>query len=76
MYTHLKERKYYEDLYDKFTVEDARRGMVYYEDFYVEFEGKLPKGEKIDRPGNAFLINVFYMETVGNKLLSRYEERD
>ena len=76
MYTHLKERKYYEDLYDKFTIEDARRGMVYYEDFYAEFEGKLPKGEKLDKPGNAFLLNVFYMETVGNKLLDRYEKRD
>lgn len=76
MYTHLKERKYYEDLYDKFTIEDARRGMVYYDDFYTEFEGKLPKGEKLDKPGNAFLLNVFYMETVGNELLDRYEKRD
>lgn len=76
MYTHLKERKYYEDLYDKFTVEEARRGMVHYDKFYAEFESKLPKGEKIDRPGNAFLINVFYMETVGNELLDRYEKRD
>ena len=76
MYTHLKEHKYYEDLYDKFTIEDARRGMVYYDDFYTEFEGKLPKGEKLDKPGNAFLLNVFYMETVGNELLDRYEKRD
>lgn len=76
MYTHLKERKFYEDLYDKFTVEDARRCIVYYEDFYSEFESKLPKGEKLDKPGNAFLLNVFYMETVGNNLLSRYENRD
>ena len=76
MYTHLKERKYYEDLYDKFTIEAARRGMVHYDKFYSEFESKLPKDEKIDRPGNAFLINVFYMETVGNELLHRYEKRD
>ena len=76
MYKRLKERKYYEDLYDKFTVEDARRRMVYYEDFYTEFESKLPKGETLDKPGNAFLLNVFYMETVGNDLLNRYENRD
>lgn len=76
MYTHLKERKYYEDLYDKFTIENARRGMVHYDKFYAEFESKLPKDEKMDRPGNAFLINVFYMETVGNELLDRYEKRD
>lgn len=76
MYTHLKERAYYEDLYDKHTVEWARRGMVHYDKFYADFESKLPKDEKIDRPGNAFLINVFYMETVGNDLLRRYEERE
>jgi len=50
--------------------------MVYYDDFYSEFEKKLPKGEKLDKPGNAFLLNVFYMETVGNKLLRRYEQRE
>ena len=51
-------------------------GMRYYDDFYKDFEDKLPKDEKIDRPGNAFLLNVFYMETVGNELLDRYEKRD
>lgn len=76
MYVHLKERKYYEDLYDKFTVEDARRGMVYYDKFYTEFETKLPKDEKIERPGNVFVLNVFYMQTVGNELLTRYEKRN
>lgn len=76
MYTHLKERTYYEDLYDKHTVEWARRGMVHYDKFYADFESKLPKDEKIYGPGNAFLINVFYMETVGNDLLKRYDERE
>ena len=36
----------------------------------------MPKGEKVDKPGNAFLLNVFYMETVGNDLLRRYEKRE
>ncbi len=76
MYTHLKERQFYEDIYDRHTVEGGRRGIVHYDNFYAEFESKLPKGEKIDRPGNAFLLNVFYMETVGNELLARYEKRD
>jgi len=76
VYTHLKERQYYEDLYDRMTVDDARRHMVYYDDFYSEFEKKLPKGEKVDKPGNAFLLNVFYMETVGNELIRRYEKRE
>ena len=76
MYTHLKERRYYEDLYDKLTIETARRGMVHYDKFLADFEKKLPKGDKLDKPGNAFLVNVFYMETVGNELLSRYERRE
>jgi hypothetical protein len=75
-YTHLKDRQYYEDLYDRLTVEDARRGMNYYNDFYAKFEKKLPKDDKIDRPGNAFVLNVFYMQTVGNDLLDRYEKRE
>jgi len=76
MYTHLQERKFYEDIYDKFTVEAARRGMGYYDDFYADFKNKLPKGEKIDKPGNAFVLNVFYMQTVGNELIRRYQQRD
>jgi hypothetical protein len=75
-YTHLHDRKFYEDIYDRHTVEGGRRGIVHYDKFYAEFESKLPKGEKIDRPGNTFLLNVFYMETVGNELLARYEKRD
>ena len=75
-YTHLKDRQYYEDLYDRLTVEDARRGMAYYDNFYAEFEKKLPKNDTIDRPGNALLLNVFYMQTVGNDLLDRYEKRE
>ncbi|HMS23661.1 MAG TPA: hypothetical protein PKB09_02540 [Candidatus Saccharibacteria bacterium] len=76
MYTHLKERQLYEDIYDRHTVEDARRGMVHYEKFHADFEKKLPKDDKIDRPGNALLLNVFYMQTVGNGLLDRYEKRE
>lgn len=76
MYTHLKERKFYEDIYDKHTVEGGRHGMESYEDFFTEFEKKLPKDDKIDRPGNALLINVFYMSVVGNDLIRRYNERE
>jgi len=76
IYTHLKERQYYEDIYDRHTVEDGRRGMVHYDKFHDDFKRKLPKDDKIDRPGNALLLNVFYMQTVGNELLHRYEKRD
>lgn len=76
MYTHLKERSYYQYLYDKHTVEDARHCIKYYEDFHAEFEAKLPKDETISRPGNALVLNLFYMQVVGNELCRRYEERD
>lgn len=76
MYTHLKDLQYYENLYDKLTIETARRGMVHYDKFLTDFEAKLPKGEKIEKPGNAFVINVFYMEAVGNELIHRYEKRE
>lgn len=74
--THLKERQWYEDIYDRHTVESARRGMVHYDKFFADFKKKLPKDDKIDRPGNAILLNVFYMQTVGNDLLHRYENRE
>mgnify|MGYP001316560323 CR=1 FL=1 len=76
MYTHLKDRQYYENLYDKLTIEAARRGIVHYDKFLTDFEGKLPKGEKLDKPGNAFAVNVFYMQTVGNELIHCYEKRE
>lgn len=76
MYTHLKERQYYEDSYDHLTVETGRRYIVYYDDFLTEFESKLPADDKISRPGNAFLLNVFYMQAVGDELIRRYQKRD
>lgn len=75
-YTHLRSRDYYENIYDRNTVETAQRGTGHYEDFYTDFEKKLPKDDMIDRPGNALVLNIFYMETVGNELLRRYENRE
>ncbi|MDQ3123777.1 MAG: hypothetical protein M3Q14_03795 [bacterium] len=76
MYTHLKERSYYEAIYDRHTIEDARRGMAHYDKFHNDFKANLPKNDNIDRPGNAFALNIFYMQTVGNNLLHRYEKRE
>lgn len=76
MYTHLKERDFYENIYDRHTVEDARRDIVYYYEFYTELESKLDKDDTIDRPGNAAILNAFYMQVVGLELLHRYENRD
>ncbi len=75
-YVHLRDRKYYEDIYDRHTVEDGRRGMGHYAEFYDELEKKLPKDDTIDRPGNAALLNMFCMQVVGNDLLYRYENRE
>lgn len=76
MYVHLKERQFYEDIYDRHTVEDTRRDIVYYDKFYTELESKLDKDDTIDRPGNAVILNAFYMQAVGLELLRRYENRD
>jgi len=76
MYTHLKERQFYEDIYDRHTVEDARRGMVHYHKFYDDVEKMLDKDDTIDRPGNAAVLNAFYMQAVGLELLHRYENRE
>ncbi len=76
MYTHLQDREKYEDRYDRLTIESARRGMVHYDKFFADFKSKLPKNDKIDKPGNAFILNIFYMQTVGDELLHRYEGRD
>lgn len=76
MYKHLKDRQYYEEIYDKSTVDDARRGMKSYDKFYVQFEKKLPKDDTIDRPGNALILNLFYMQTIGNNLIRRYKNRE
>jgi hypothetical protein len=76
MYVHLKERQFYEDIYDRHTVEYARRDIVHYDKFYTELESKLDKDDTIDRPGNAVILNAFYMQAVGLELLHRYENRD
>lgn len=76
MYTYLRERQFYEDIYDRHTVEDARRDMVYYEKFYAELIEELPEGDTIDMPRNAVVANAFYMQAVGLELLHRYENRE
>ena len=76
MFIHLKDRKYYEDLYDRFTIEHARWGEKHYDKFHKEIEGKLPKDDKIDRPGNALVLNMFYMQAVGLDLIERDDNRE
>lgn len=58
MITHLKDRQYYIDLYDRSTVDDARRNIKYYDKFFDEFQKKLPTDETVEKPGNAFILSV------------------
>jgi hypothetical protein len=74
-YTHLRDRKHYEDLYDRLTIQSGRRNFPYYEEFYEKLEKKLEPDDTIDRPGNAVLLNAFYMQVIGLELLDRYERR-
>ena len=76
MHMHLKEYQHYEDLYDRQTVKSGRRSIVHYEKFHAELESKLEPDDKIDRPGNALLLNVFYMQTIGNELIDLYSKRN
>lgn len=76
MITHLKDRQYYIDLYDRNTVDNARRNIKYYDKFFDEFQKKLPTDETVEKPGNALILNVYYMQSVGMELLNRYENRD
>jgi hypothetical protein len=68
--------KNYHDLYDRLTVESARRGIVHYDRFFNDIKSKLKPGDKLDRPGNAIVLNVFYMAVVGDELIRRYNQRE
>lgn len=75
MIVHLKERKYYEDLYDRLTVEWGRRNTETFNELYDKFFEIMP-----DEPRNSHRavlhLNLIYMIFVGNELLDRYDKRD
>ncbi len=49
MYTHLKERKYYEERYDDSTVAQCRSGEDIVNGAFKELEKKVPKKELKDK---------------------------
>lgn len=73
--THLKERRYYEDLYDRLTVEWGRRNTETFNELYDKFFEIMP-----DEPSNSHRavlhLNLIYMVFVGNELLDRYDKRE
>lgn len=75
MYIHLKDHGYYEDIYDRHTVEDGRRSHASFEKVYDDFFKKFPD-EDPKRHGVVLHMNMFYMAFVGNDLLDRYDKRD
>jgi hypothetical protein len=75
MYVHLKERQFYEDIYDRHTVEDGRRSQASFEKVYDNLVKKHPP-ENPKHPGFVLHMNIFYVAYVGNDLLDRYDKRD
>jgi Zn-finger nucleic acid-binding protein len=63
-------------MYDRHTVEDARRSQPHYDKFLDDLKGKLPEGDTLEMPRNAVILNAFYMQVLGLELLDRYENRD
>ncbi len=73
--THLKDHSYYEDIYDKITVEWARRNLASFEVMYKKWFEIMPE----DKPGSfrsTFHLNWIYMLMVGSELVERYDGRD
>ncbi|MBP9852838.1 MAG: hypothetical protein QG640_616 [Patescibacteria group bacterium] len=72
---HLKERGYYEDIYDRLTVEWGRRNTETFNELYDKFFEIMP-----DEPRNSHRavlhLNIVYMVFVGNELIERYDSRE
>lgn len=79
MYIYLQEHEYYENLYDRLTVANARRGQYHYDNFVAQLAKKvkqLDPPDDLSRPGNAILMNLAYMQILGYELLERYDKRE
>src|SRR5215216_1546204 len=75
MYIHLKERQFYEDIYDRHTVEEGRRNQASFEKVYDDFFKKFPDVDS-KHHGVILHMNIFYMAFTGNNLLDRYDKRE
>lgn len=72
---HLKGRQYYEDLYDRLTVERGRRNTETFNELYDKFFEVMPD-EPRDSHRAVLHLNLIYMVFVGNELIDRYDERE
>lgn len=75
MYLHLKERQYYEDNYDRLTVEGGRHDHERFKRFYSELLEKLPDQDP-KHQGFIMMMNAAYVELAGIHLLNRYDSRE
>lgn len=72
---HLKQRQFYEDVYDRLTVECGRRDTETFNELHDKFFEAMP-----DEPRNSHRavlhLNLLYMIFVGNELVDRYDGRE
>lgn len=72
---HLKERDYYERLYDKITVNSARQNMEVFSGLRDKFFEIMPD-EHHDSHRAVLHLNLVYIVFVGDDLLRRYDDRE
>lgn len=75
MYYHQKERVFYENMYDRHTVEWARIGMKSFLELREKWFEIMPD-EKPDSHRSVFHLNYIYMTMCGNNLVDRYYGRE
>lgn len=77
MYTYLKDRQHYEDLYDKGTVEHCQSGERVVNQTFAEMDKKLPAAEKKKRQAGWYLMySQLYFQFVETVAFGRRHERD
>jgi len=74
-YIHLKDKQFYDDIYDHATVMSARMDMKYFLDFRDQWFKIMPD-EKPDSFRSVFHLNWIYMLMVGSDLVDRHNNRD
>lgn len=75
MYQHVRDQQFYEDMYDRLTVEWGRRDLKYFLEFRKGWFEIMPD-EKEDSFRSVFHLNWIYMMMCGNDLVDRYYKRD
>jgi len=75
MHIYLKQREYYEDIYDSVTVNSGRRKTLMFTKMHDEFFKIMPNEPK-DSHRAVLHLNLIYAVFVGSDLLERYDSRE